>query len=94
LRIPTAKFQTLQLNSGAGICDIVTVQEFAPALSPKNSSAPLAIFVLPMDLRSLISFMGVLDEFFVDPMATIVAPPNLSMDEPPCYRSPRDNYGP
>jgi hypothetical protein len=70
------------------------VQEYTPELSLKNSSAPLAIFVLPTDLRSLISVMGVLDELLVDPMVSIVAPPYLAMDKAARYRSSRDNDGP
>ena len=65
-----------------------------PTLSPKNSSAPLAIFVLPIALRSLISVIGMLNELLVDPTVSIVAAPYLAADEAPRYRSPRDNHGP
>ncbi len=37
---------------------------------------------------------GVLNEFLINPMAPIVAPPDFSKDEPARDRSPRDKDGP
>jgi hypothetical protein len=54
-----------------------TVQDCIPAFVPKNSSAHLMIFVHPIDLRSFI-LKGVSNEFLVDPMAPVVAPPDFS----------------
>src|ERR1700676_823929 len=51
----------------------VTQHERTPVCPLKNSNAPLAIFVLPIDLRSFI-LRGVLNEFLINPMAPIVAP--------------------
>jgi hypothetical protein len=53
------------------------------------SNASLAIFVLPIDLRSFI--VRVLNERFVDPAAPIVASPDFSKDEPAGHRSPWDD---
>jgi hypothetical protein len=63
--------QALRVNSG-------TVGEVprTPACPPKNGNAPLAIFVLPIDLRSFI--VRVLNELLVDPAAPVVAAPDLS----------------
>jgi hypothetical protein len=71
----------------------VTQHERTPVCPLKNSNAPLAIFVLPIDLRSFI-LRGVLNEFLINPMAPIVAPPDFSKDEPARDRSSRDKDGP
>lgn len=60
----------------------VTQYERTPVCSLKNSNAPLAFFVLPIDLRSFILIKGVLNEFLINPVAPIVAPPDFSKDEP------------
>src|SRR6266404_7524147 len=71
-----------------------TVQAWTPAPSLKNKSAPLSILVLPIDLRSLVSVMRILNELLVDPTMSVMARPYPSMDEAPRYRSPRDNHAP
>jgi hypothetical protein len=71
----------------------VTQHERTPVCPLKNSNAPLAIFVLPIDLRSFI-LKGVLNEFLINPMAPFVAPPHFSKDEPTRDRSSRDKDGP
>jgi hypothetical protein len=60
----------------------------------KDSNAVLAIFVLPIDLRSFISITRVLSELLINPAAAIVAPPDLSKDEPARDRSPRNDDSP
>src|ERR1700687_1769730 len=72
----------------------VTQHERTPVCPPKNSNAPLAIFVLPIDLRSFISITRILNEFHINPVVPIVSPPDLSKDEPAGDRSSRDEDGP
>jgi hypothetical protein len=86
-------FQTLQPNVGARICDIANSRGIYADAFVENSCA-LAIFVLPIAVRSLISAIGMLNELLVDPTVSIVATPHLAADEAPRYRSPRDNHGP
>jgi len=62
------------------------VHEWTPEPSLKNSSAPLSIFVLPMDLRSLACVMRVLDELLVNPTVSVMASLYPSMDEASRYR--------
>src|ERR1700686_765749 len=71
----------------------VMQHERTPVCPLRNSNAPLAIFVLPIDLRSFI-LKGVLNEFLINPMAPIVAPPDFSKDKPARDRSSRDKDGP
>jgi hypothetical protein len=59
----------------------------------KNRNVRLAISVLPIDLRSFI-LKGVFNEFLINPMAPIVAPPDFSKEKPACDRSSRDKDGP
>ena len=82
LRMPAPRFVTSR-----------TVQDCIPDFLPKNSSAPLMISVLPIDLRSFI-LKGVLNEFLVNPMAPVVAPPDFSKDEPAGDRTSGDKDGP
>jgi hypothetical protein len=63
-------------------------------LSAKNGNAPLAIFVLPIDLRSFVAIMRVFNEFLVDPVAPVVPAPDLTGNEPAGNRSPRNEDGP
>jgi hypothetical protein len=55
--------------------------------------ARLAIFILPIDLRSFI-LKGVFNEFLINPMTPIVAPPDFSKDKPAGDRSSRDEDRP
>lgn len=66
----------------------------APRRRSKNSNAPLAIFVLPIDLRSFIAIMRVLDEFLVDPVAPVVPSPDSTQNKPAGNRSSRNDDGP
>src|ERR1700680_828269 len=59
----------------------VTAHERTPVCPLKNSSALLAIFVLPIDRRSFISITCVLDEPLVDPAAAVMPPPDFSANE-------------
>jgi hypothetical protein len=57
----------------------VTPHERTPVCPLKNSNAPLAILVLPMDLRSTISIgLYTMDEFLVDPPPAIMSSPNFA----------------
>src|SRR5260221_11317482 len=69
----------------------VTQHERTPACPLKNSNAPLAIFVLPI---VLLSFVLVKGEFLINPVAPVVAPPDLSKYQAAGDRSPRDEDGP
>jgi hypothetical protein len=60
----------------------------------KNSNAPLAIFVLPIDLRSFVAIMRVLNEFLVDPAPAVMTSPYLSENEPARNRPPWNDDGP
>jgi len=66
----------------------------APRRRSKNSNAPLAIFVLPIDLRSFVAIMRVLNEFPVDPVAPVVPSPDSTQNKPAGNRSSRNDDGP
>jgi hypothetical protein len=59
----------------------VTAHGRTPVGALKNSRALLAIFVLPIDLRSFISITRVLNEPLVDPAAAVMPAPDFSADE-------------
>jgi hypothetical protein len=70
------------------------LQPNTPRSAPKNSKAPFIIFALPTDLRSIWRVIHVLSEPLVDPLASIMAPPDLSKKQPPRNRTPGNNNGP
>jgi hypothetical protein len=70
------------------------LQPNTPRREPKNSKAFFAIFVLPIDLRSLGVFIGILNKLFVDPMPAVMAPPDFSVKQAPRDRAPRNDNGP
>jgi hypothetical protein len=72
----------------------VAQHERTPVCPLKTSNAPLAIFVLPIDLLSFVLVEGVLTEFLKNPVAPVVAPPGLSKHEPAIDRSSRDEDSP
>jgi hypothetical protein len=72
----------------------VTAHGRTPVCTLKNSNALLAIFVLPIDLRSFVAVMRVLNDFLVDPAASVMTPPYLSRDKPAANRSPREDHRP
>ena len=59
----------------------VMVHDRTPVRLPKNSNAPFAILVLPIDLRSFVAIMRVLNEPLVDPDAAVIPPPDFSANE-------------
>ena len=70
------------------------VHDRTPVRLPKNSNAPFAILVLPIDLRSFVAIMRVLNELLMNPMVTVVAPPHFSKDQPASDRSSRNDDRP
>jgi hypothetical protein len=65
-----------------------------PRCAPKNNSTPLETAVLPVERRSISTVIRVLDKFLVDPMAAIMATPDLAVHEPAGNRAPGNDNRP